>query len=266
MKTKFLSFVLMASIFAYSSWAGKYAVFVIGAPRSGTSCVAGVLSRLGLPIGNPEHLKKADHNNVKGYFENRPLMELNEKILNRYNASVAEPIHIDFSETEQNLQDVKLIQDELVRQFGEDDHLLFKDVRTTLLLPFYVKATELLGFSPKFIWVERDIDEVTKSGQAFRFSDDDIKMMGKEQIALIKENVPAISQKIKKVYEQEIAIHLKEEEKLIKVTFDELIKNHYDVVDKMKSFLPDLKVPDNHMDAIRQFIDPTLKHHNKSQG
>lgn len=50
-------------------------VMVIGPPRSGTSCVAGVLAKLGLPMGDTW---QKNSGNPKGYFEDRPLKRIHE--------------------------------------------------------------------------------------------------------------------------------------------------------------------------------------------
>jgi hypothetical protein len=57
-------------------------VFLIaGSGRSGTSAVARLLHISGITVGR--HLIEPDANNAEGYFEERPVVELNERILAR---------------------------------------------------------------------------------------------------------------------------------------------------------------------------------------
>ncbi|MBN1474988.1 MAG: DUF2532 domain-containing protein [Syntrophaceae bacterium] len=56
-------------------------VVVLGMHRSGTSMMSGLLTMLGLFPGGEDRLLKKDENNQKGYFEDRIIVECNEKIL-----------------------------------------------------------------------------------------------------------------------------------------------------------------------------------------
>lgn len=57
----------------------SHAVVVIGTGRSGTSAVAGMLDAWGIPMG--EHLLPPDPANPGGYFEDEPLVALDEALL-----------------------------------------------------------------------------------------------------------------------------------------------------------------------------------------
>jgi len=58
---------------------GPAVLMVLGMHRSGTSAVAGVLSKLGCQI--PKHVLPANSANERGYFESAALMELHEDLL-----------------------------------------------------------------------------------------------------------------------------------------------------------------------------------------
>lgn len=55
-------------------------IIICGSGRSGTSAVAGLLHAAGIALGHD--LIEADEHNAEGYFEERPVIELNEAILN----------------------------------------------------------------------------------------------------------------------------------------------------------------------------------------
>jgi len=57
----------------------KRPVVVLGMHRSGTSAVAGCLERLGICMGR--RLAPGDEWNPGGYFEDRDLVELNDRLL-----------------------------------------------------------------------------------------------------------------------------------------------------------------------------------------
>ena len=59
----------------------KQTITVLGCMRSGTSLTAGILHNLGVHMG--DELRKQDRFNDRGYFEDIPLMRLNDKILER---------------------------------------------------------------------------------------------------------------------------------------------------------------------------------------
>lgn len=54
-------------------------IIITGCGRSGTSAVARIIHESGLPVGRD--LIEADEGNAEGYFEERPVIALNERIL-----------------------------------------------------------------------------------------------------------------------------------------------------------------------------------------
>jgi len=60
-------------------------VIVLGMHRSGTSAFTGALKIAGFDLGRD--IMQANEYNVKGYFENNKIVELNDKILDYFNAS-----------------------------------------------------------------------------------------------------------------------------------------------------------------------------------
>ncbi len=56
-------------------------IVVTGMHRSGTSLVAGILSRFGVDFGDPSGFYEADNWNARGYCEQRDVMDLNSVIV-----------------------------------------------------------------------------------------------------------------------------------------------------------------------------------------
>ena len=66
-------------------------IMVLSALRSGSSCTAGALHRLGVDMGTG-HLQPADKNNLKGYYEDLRWQKLNKQITGfRYYSDAQEP-------------------------------------------------------------------------------------------------------------------------------------------------------------------------------
>lgn len=64
-------------------------LFVMGAPRSGTSALTRVLSLCGAAL--PAKMAGADRNNQRGYWEPRESIHLNNKIVRRHNSTAFDP-------------------------------------------------------------------------------------------------------------------------------------------------------------------------------
>jgi len=59
-------------------------ITVLSLPRSGSSCIAGCLHRLGVDMG-AGHLQHADKNNPRGYYEDQRWQQITKALAGRYN-------------------------------------------------------------------------------------------------------------------------------------------------------------------------------------
>lgn len=237
------------------------AVFVVGLPRSGTSCITGVIHEMGISVGRLESLKPSDKNNERGFFENMPLMYLNEEILNSYGMTAHNPLEIQFAETPQFADDVAKIAATIKKEFDTTNHILFKDVRTAVMLPFYIEAAKQLGFTPKFVVIRRDLLDAIESGRKFEFTSEDIAKMGEAQVAAIRESTDKVMARMKVAYEREINLHLRGKYPLVEVNYGDLCDSPSDVIEALKEFLPEIEVSELQIRRAMDFVDPTLKHH-----
>jgi hypothetical protein len=83
--------MIPSSVFRiYNKIIKKYSLFnfpkkdvfiVLGMARSGTSLSMQLLEVMGIFIGNPNELKKADQSNKKGYFEHNQLLKLSDDLI-----------------------------------------------------------------------------------------------------------------------------------------------------------------------------------------
>lgn len=112
---------------------------MLGMHRSGTSLVARVLNLLGMDLGPEEDRLEPRPDNPLGYWEQRPIMELNDAILEALGGSWAHPPDMPAGWTRrpeiQALAD--RARDVVASQFGAAERWAWKDPRASLTLPFW---------------------------------------------------------------------------------------------------------------------------------
>ncbi|WP_155276408.1 sulfotransferase family protein [Sphingobium yanoikuyae] len=125
--------------------ADRICILVLGMHRSGTSALARVLGLLGCQAA--EHLLEANEGNIRGFWESRPIMELNNRILKsagsewfdcqRFNDNWYKSVIVGKFKKE-----AKSIID---KEFGEADLFVIKDPRISLIFPFWREVLQEMG-------------------------------------------------------------------------------------------------------------------------
>lgn len=116
-------------------------IIVLGAPRSGTSLIAGVLHSRGIAMGSD--LLEPDSGNSHGYFEDIDFIDFHRQLLARTAASVGRVFEdstmreqaFEFQPTPADITTAKA----LIEQRSELSSWGWKDPRTCLFLPFWRK-------------------------------------------------------------------------------------------------------------------------------
>lgn len=111
---------------------------VTGMHRSGTSLLAEILVRAGVDFGSSAHWLPADESNPRGYFEDRRVVNLDDRLLRLWNGTWDEPPQLPGNW----LDDPKLgaLADEAsqwLNSIATRPHWGWKDPRACLLLPFW---------------------------------------------------------------------------------------------------------------------------------
>ena len=121
-------------------------VTILGMHRSGTSMVTRVLNLAGMRLGATDQLMGPKDDNPHGFWENRPIMQLQRDLLSLLGGSWHEPPPLlPGWEREQALDEMRdRARSVLVEAFGypePQDIVGWKDPRTSLLLPFWRTVT-----------------------------------------------------------------------------------------------------------------------------
>jgi hypothetical protein len=137
-------------------------VFVLGAARSGTSTVAGIVNLLGVSTAQEEELKPADDDNPRGYFESRALTSLNRRLLVEIGGAPYGPAPrfpggwMD----DPALNEIRGEGRALMQRIHPTTPWVWKDPRTCLTLPFWIDVADV---DPIVVLVYRDPLEVGDS-------------------------------------------------------------------------------------------------------
>ena len=141
---------------------GTSGVLVVGMHRSGTSALTEVVSSLGVSIGDKDDLMPADDANQRGYWESGKLTDFQELLLMRLGGSWDHPppLREGWEQQPGLLREVGRARRIFSSLYGNSPQWVWKDPRTSLLLPFWRRA---LGIRPVVLIVHRNPLEVARS-------------------------------------------------------------------------------------------------------
>jgi len=141
----------------------RNAIVIFGMHRCGTSTVSGILSLLGFHLG--KDLIPPLEENPKGFYENI--------LINQFNDHLLESIGITWHTTgllqdgwwTENavLRSCDELKDILNDQFSDEDRIVIKDPRLSILWPFYESIFSEMKITPHFIISLRNPSEVAAS-------------------------------------------------------------------------------------------------------
>lgn len=141
----------------------RTALVIVGMHRSGTSAITRVLNFLGASL--PEHIVPAGLGNEAGHWEPQPAPRLNDRIL----AAAGAPVNglcgppmswFRSDEARAFLDKMKAL---IVEEYGASSFFVFKDPRTSLLLPLWYQAFDELEITVKAVVAFRHPIEVAQS-------------------------------------------------------------------------------------------------------
>jgi hypothetical protein len=105
--------------------------------RSGTSGVGAILDALGVNLGEPDDLLLANEANLAGYFENKHVLEVNDRLLAANSLNWRTLPAVDARKKLEGLKDYLPAIEGLARQLGGREPWGVKDPRLSFLLPYW---------------------------------------------------------------------------------------------------------------------------------
>ena len=140
------------------------AIIVLGMHRSGTSALAGVLSYLGVALG--ENLLTAESGiNERGFWEHVEVLEIHEALLGVLGSRWHDILPLP--ERWWKIKQVEPFRHRLAQLVGRDFSSVpiwaVKDPRMCRLAPLWLEALDEVGIRPLFIHIHRDPHEVARS-------------------------------------------------------------------------------------------------------
>jgi hypothetical protein len=146
-----------------TSDAQRTCILVLGMHRSGTSALAGLLTKLGCEgPANPMPASKA---NAKGFFESLVISQFNDELLQTAGSSWDDITH--FPERWRDSPTARALLDRagelLHSEFGDAPLFVLKDPRICRLVPFWTSAIERSGCAVRPIVTIRNPLEVARS-------------------------------------------------------------------------------------------------------
>ena len=143
----------------------KVAILVLGAHRSGTSSIAGILDGLGCQ--GPKTPLEKNQWNEKGFFESRPIVCLNDKVLAAAGSKWDDwrPLCADWQKSPRFNEFRGQAMQEIVSEFGDSSLIYIKDPRICRLLPFWKEVLE--GSGNRRVWtaMQKDKNKNFKNGK-----------------------------------------------------------------------------------------------------
>lgn len=217
-------------------------ICVLGMHRSGTSLATRILDILGVYLGREEDLLHPLADNPKGFWEHRPLMEVNDEMLSRLGGSWDDPPTFPSgwasgSELEDLRQRAKII---IQKDFADAEVWGWKDPRNCLTLPFW---QQLLPPMRYVICLRHPIDVARSLERRNDFSYDQGIYLW---LAYLKS-----------------ALEYTADPPRYLVFFETLMENREQEVQHLARFLgkPELAEQSEVQSAVQDFIDEDLWHH-----
>jgi hypothetical protein len=143
------------------------AMFVLGAPRSGTSALTRVLSLCGATL--PAKMAGADRNNQRGYWEPRESIHLNNQIVRRHGSTAFDPslrLQEDGAfDAEEKAACIARIG-KFLSTLPDAPLVLIKDAHITLLSGLWFEAVRQAGYDIAIVIAVRGPQESIASGTA----------------------------------------------------------------------------------------------------
>jgi GT2 family glycosyltransferase/glycosyltransferase involved in cell wall biosynthesis len=232
---------------------GKKAVIVLGMHRSGTSALTAGLSALGVELGHIDDTKSDE--NAKGYFENKDVQELNDRLLAFLGISWNNPFTWDsFDFDKPGIEKYLPEAIELLDNYYDSSACWgMKDPRMCLLLPFWQDAiAQSNGSDTYYVHMVRNPLEVAESLMQ-RYSKNQYVLCGE----LLQNVFLWFLHHVK-------ALENVDHDRNIVVTFDGLTNDSHNQLKRIADFVGVVPSKQHLNNYVESFLDVGLRHHKKN--
>jgi hypothetical protein len=221
----------------------RKAVVVLGMHRSGTSALCGALDLLGVDFG--KHLMPATDANEKGHWEHEEIVRVHDGLLSSLGSwwDDDEPLPPDWVEREITREVRSHLLGILERDFAPGSLFGLKDPRMCRLIPLWLPIFQTLRVEPHFVLVVRHPWEVAES-----LAKRDGIEHPKSYLLWLDHLVQA---------ESATRSH-----KRSFVRYEEMVDDPVAILGALREQLGiDLRAPSQIETSLRDFLDPSLRHH-----
>lgn len=226
----------------------RKALTVLGMHRSGTSALTRTLSIYGATL--PQDIIGAASDNPSGFWEPQSTVELNDRILDELamHWSDPSPIAIDNMRPERVAKFIDEAAGLLRQSYGDEQIIVFKDPRTSILIPIWSAAFAQANWLPYYIFIIRNPLQVARSLEARD------AMMVPEHGLLLWMN-----------YMLQAERNTRGQPRVF-ITFDSLLRDHSKVIQCIEKRLS-IRLPrhtEAAMEEAQTFLEKALRHHLQS--
>lgn len=220
----------------------KKLIVVLGMHRSGTSLITRSLKVLGVELG--DHLLGSHPDNVKGFWEDIDIKELNQKMLESLGRTWHTVTWLDSQLITRQLQNYRLEAKTLLnKKIANVNYFGLKDPRLCLLLPFWQPIFEVLGLDVKYIFIFRHPLSVAES----LVKRNDI-FLDKALYLWLLYNLSALSAVRKK--------------NVLFINYDEFLQSPRNSLDVMNKYIGTSCFDEQDFSAFSSdYIDSSMRHH-----
>ena len=138
-------------------------ILITSAPRSGSSCVSGLVQIHGFSLGRDTTTVK-DTYNEKGYFENEAILNFNRSVLAQIGVDVFCVERPTEDQIKTSLEFAGHLRNVVFERQFLDDNFSIKDPRIAILQDLYLKSASTI----KVILLRRNEEDVARSMQRMR--------------------------------------------------------------------------------------------------
>jgi hypothetical protein len=137
-------------------------VVVLGSGRSGTSILTRFLGACGMRLS--DDMVGASEQNPEGAFEDREIFDIQTQIFTNMGSSQLLPMPRDWMRSESVNDSIRQLRDVIIQRISDSEELWgFKDPRTTLLLPLWIRVFNKANIAPLYLMAVRDPRAVASS-------------------------------------------------------------------------------------------------------